>query len=67
MMQCICGCNREADWLISGTDFDGTVFKDSPACSTAADYCAEAAQELGDTTFTRRRVDGAAKREGQDG
>lgn len=63
-LRCLCGCKSDAVWLISGTDY-GQVFKDEPACDMAADYCAEAASEVGDKTFTRRRVSSTAKREGE--
>lgn len=43
---CRCGCEGEAKFLISGTDFGGWKFKNDPACRAAAQYCEEAAEEL---------------------
>ncbi len=52
---CRCGCGQSATWLISGTDFGGDQYVDDPACQSAADYCEEAASELG-LNFSRKKL-----------
>lgn len=55
-MICNCGCGREARWLMTGEDYEGSPFFDDPACDSAASYCQEAATELG-RRFTMRRIE----------
>ena len=54
-LKCVCGCGGEAQYLMSGVGYDGTPFKDDPACTTFMTYCSEAACELG-LPFSRRAI-----------
>lgn len=54
--KCQCGCGEDAVYLISGSDFDGKVFKDEPACHNSAIYCEESAHELG-RPFEKKRIE----------
>lgn len=52
-MNCNCGCNSEAIWIVKSFDFDpgkldhiGKPFEE-PACENSMLYLIESAQELG--------------------
>lgn len=52
---CVCGCRQEAKWLASGQDYTPpgsnnrtpSLYSDEPMCDASAQYCEEAARELG--------------------
>jgi hypothetical protein len=52
-MKCRCGCDKEAQYLVSGNDFDpsrpknkGRAFIDEPCCYNAWRYLVESGEEL---------------------
>ena len=54
MKKCRCGCNKEAEYLMWGYDYDpnginkrGRPFLNEGACRAAKEYCCECSAELG--------------------
>ena len=62
-MKCTCGCNEEAQYLVTGHDFDpykkgnkGKPFIDQPCCEHSMLYLVEGGDELGLPATVRRII-----------